>query len=150
MPATIAEVMQANTDRDGMIHIGDANRGCWNCGTVEMKYAGNGRLVLHHPGTECCAPAIKRLIELNRKELERHRNDAREFQQAIEEMDVKAERNVGKDAAEARMKADSMRRAFDTRKRDHWGPLVDGAHGEPGLKDEIARLERKLRELGAA
>ena len=150
MPATtLAEAMQANTDHDGMIHIGNPRRGCWNCGKVEQNYSANGKLILHHPGTECCAPAIKRLIELNRAELERHRKEAGDFKRAIAEMDEKADRSVGRDAADARMKADSMRRAFDIRNREHWSPIVDGDGDEPGLKGEIARLERILRELPA-
>lgn len=150
MPRDIAAVLDAQQDASGLIHIGHAHRGCWNCGTVLTKYSENGKLALHHPGSECCAPAIRRLIDLNRQELERHRNDARSFQTAIAEMDDKASRNVGRDAADASQKAASMRRAFEIKQREHWSPIVDGAHGEPGLKDEIARLERKLREMEAA
>ena len=135
------------TQKGDLIRIGNRNRGCWNCGTVLTKYSRNGKVALHHPGTECCAPAIKRLINLNREELARHRNDARSFQNAIAEMDDKATRNVGRDAADATQKAASMRRAFEIRQREHWGPIVDGAHDEPGLKHEIARLEAKLREM---
>lgn len=149
MTTTLTQALQADIDRDGRLHIGNPRKGCWSCGSTRTKVSACGRVTLHHPSTECCAPAIKRLITLNRQELERHRNDARDFQNAIADLDEKAATRVGKDAADARQKADSMRRAFDTRQRDHWSPIVDGAHGEPGLKHEITRLERKLRDLEA-
>ena len=143
----LINAFKGHRDPDGLLHIGDARAACWNCGAREIKYSGNGRVALHHPGSECCAPAIKRLLALNRQELARHRSDAASFKQAVFDMQDKAASGVGRDAAEARAKSESMKRALDARIRDYWTPITDGAHGEPGLKQEIERLERKLARL---
>ena len=147
MEDALINAFDGHTDADGMLHIGNPLAACWNCGSHDIKYSGNGRVALHHPGSECCEPAIKRLLGLNREELARHRKDAADFKQAVFDMQDKAGRSVGRDSADMKAKADSMGRALTAKIRDYWTPLTDGAHGEPGLKQEIARLEQKLARL---
>jgi hypothetical protein len=141
------EVLQGTRDADGVLHIGDPNAGCWSCGATELKYSANGKVAVHHPGTECCAPAINRLIEMMKTERTRHRKDAADFNAAIAAERARAENSIGNEAAKARARADSMQRAFDSKLRDYWLPITDGTEGEPGLSQEIERLSRKAAWL---
>jgi hypothetical protein len=144
---TLPEAL-GRTDARGRTIIGHAHRGCWSCGTVMRHESANGRVILHRPGSECCAPAITRLLGLAREELARHRKDAAAMRERVNEAaNAAAENPNGRDAVALRAKAESVKRAYDNRFRDHWGPLVDGDDDEPGLKREIARLERKLAEM---
>jgi predicted nucleic acid-binding Zn-ribbon protein len=131
-------------DADGVTHVGDPLAGCWNCGAGELKYSDNGRVALHHPGSECCESAIDRLINLHTLELARHRTDATNMRNAITEQHQRAEQSFGNASAEARMRAERMQKGYDRRTRDHWQPLADD------LKAEIARLEAKRLMLRRA
>ena len=57
-------------DEDGRIILGRKDQGCRHCGKVEMKYASNGRVVLYHPGAECCVQAIDDQIRHRKGEID--------------------------------------------------------------------------------
>ena len=49
--------------------IGRNTKGCPHCGHKDIKIAANGKLELHHPGTECCTPRIKQQIQWRQNEI---------------------------------------------------------------------------------
>lgn len=50
-------------DDDGRLILGDAAVGCHYCGSVSVKYAGDGNIVLYHPSTDCCAARVENRIK---------------------------------------------------------------------------------------
>jgi hypothetical protein len=136
-------------DRDGIWHIGRGSRGCRHCGKVEVHYAANGKAAWHHPGTSCCVGAIKNQLTWRRDDLQRYRNEAAQARREVDELHQKAERAIGREAAEARALAERAERGYQA-KVQAWRRLTDG---DPtleivGIKNEIADLERHLAELG--
>jgi hypothetical protein len=129
------------TDHDGITHIGNPRAGCWNCGAQELKYSENGKVALHHPGSECCEPAIKRLLGMHAAELARHRGDARSLMNEVTEAEQRAGSTYGNAGVEAKDRARRMRSGYERREREYWVPLANE------LKTEMARLEAKLRAI---
>jgi hypothetical protein len=151
----IADTLNAERDKDGVLHINPHAPGCRYCGRADIKYSRDGRTALHHPGTECCAKAIERL--LNARKLDKanvyalHERWTRE----ADEMEVKARSLSGKDAGELNLRAVNTRRAIsvkmhdgrDNRPQGEWHIRVHGNDELDvlGLNAEIRELEAKLR-----
>lgn len=143
-------------DRDGIWHIGRGTRGCRHCGKTEMHYAENGKAVIHHPGTTCCPSAIRDQIAWREADLARLRKLAREAREEVDEVHRRAERAIGREAADARALAERAERGYAARLA-RWQLLTDGGvdplnRGEPphlGSKQEIRDLERLLEAVAA-
>jgi len=141
-------VEERDIDRDGVWHIGKGTRGCRHCGKAEVHYAANGKAAWHHPGTSCCAGALKDQLTWRRDDLQRYRDEAAQARREVDELHQKAERAIGREAAEAHSLAERAERGYQA-KVSAWRRLTDGdPHMEiVGIKNEIAELERHLSAL---
>ena len=138
----IAELLTPEKpDADGVIHIGRNTPGCRHCGQRDMKYSDNGRVCLHHPGTQCCANAVKDQIVWRQQELTDLRRLAREYQDEMNDTERVASSTVGALSVEARNKLAKMQAAYPI-KLERWRRLTDGdpSTGDMGLKPEIEEL----------
>ena len=144
-------------DADGVIHIGRATPGCRHCGQRDTKYSENGRVCLHHPGTTCCANAVRDQIAWRERELADLRRVAREYQDDMRATERAAESSVGAQAAEARNKLVRMNLAYPL-KLDRWRLLTEGgtdpferdAAPHMGLKQELDELRSILAVMERA
>ena len=57
---------------DGVIQLGSKDRGCRHCGAVEVTVSACGRVAWWHPGTNCCAAAIRDRVGWREEELAAH------------------------------------------------------------------------------
>lgn len=115
--------------------------GCRDCGTI-MTYTTPTGQYIERPGTECCAPAVRRQIAWRSAEIDRvqavvaeRRKDLERLELQIEEAEYPTQRK----ALEAR--AAATRRRFDA--------AMHAVH-EPQLRElssEIARLKRLLHTM---
>jgi hypothetical protein len=148
----IAELLTTERpDADGIIHIGRNTPGCRHCGHRDMKYSENGRVCLHHPGTTCCAKAVKDQIGWREQELADLRRAAREYQDEMRDTERIAGSTVGADAVAARNKLAKMQAAYPV-KVERWRRLTDGdpQTGDMGLKPEIDELRSILAVMERA
>lgn len=67
-------------DEAGRLVLGNPEQGCRYCGEIGIKVAENDRLVLYHPGAECCARAVADQLRYRQLALEnlRKRMEARQ------------------------------------------------------------------------
>lgn len=136
MTADAASLLGATAD--GRIVLGRNAAGCRHCGRREVHYATNGRAEFWHPGTTCCAAAVRDQISWRTDELQRLRADLETARQAIDEERRLAENAIGREAAAHVAKVAAMTRGYEA-KIKHRSPAARE------LKDEIAELERLER-----
>lgn len=122
---------------DGQIEIGRGTPGCRHCGHRDSKYAGNGAAVLHHPGAECCADAVRDQIGWRKADLENLRAATKRDQAELDEARTVAHESVGRDAATAESRAAKISRANHRRLEARTATAAE-------IKEEIRRLEQIL------
>lgn len=145
------ELLGGEKDEHGVIHIGKKSPGCKHCGAKVQKVAANGKVVIHHPGAECCPAAVKDQIAYRTEELRVMRKLEVDLRHAVEEAEAHANELTGRDASTAKAAAAKMRRSYD-QQVERWKLIADGDPDDPlsvGLKDELTELERTYARLYA-
>lgn len=121
----------------GQVELGRGTPGCRHCGHRATKYAGNGQALLHHPGADCCADALKDQITWRTGDLEALRNATVDDRTLLAEAERNAMDLVGREAATAGALAAKIRRANDQR-------LQARTARANAIKAEIRDLEAAL------
>ena len=162
MPAafvSLTEAFESERDANGVLHLNSRAPGCRHCGHKATKASHDGRAVLHHPGTECCAQAIQNLINARKQERTDIYATYDRAKAEAEDLERKAADATGKDAAELNTRAALVRRAMSARMSDgrdrpqgEWHARVHGSRERDflGLNTEIRELERKLADMRGA
>jgi len=146
--------MDADRDEDGVLHINRGAPGCRYCGTTEVKYSANGKVAMHHPGAECCAKAITRMLAIRREEKAKLYAEYKRLEDEANDLERDAAHMVGKEAMDAKTRVAKMRNGLRNRTHDghdhrpqgEWHLRIYGNEhlGVLGLEHEIAELESKL------
>jgi hypothetical protein len=131
-------------NEEGQVVLGDSTKGCKFCGTVEAKYAGNGRAVFYHPGVECCVPALELQIKsrqgelrtLNKK-IEQHRLELGRLEEAVNAYGSSS----SSAASEAKMKLEKAKAGLDKQ--------IAFLRGEFDIFDETLGRERRMSDKEA-
>lgn len=141
-------------DEDGRIVLGNPLQGCQFCGTVEMKYASNGRAVLYHPGAECCTAAIDLQIQSREGEIRALQAQVVAKETALEllrdETRMYDRDSKSTEATKAFYRLERAEAQLNDSRLVIEGRISgDAARGEIGVTVEIRELKIKRRELQA-
>lgn len=136
-----------STHTDRMI-LGNPHQGCRHCGTVMTKHAKNGRAIIYHPGTTCCADAIKDQIRYREGDLARLKADGEQLLARIDDLEAKANRAVGKEQTELLNEATRARAAYEHHTTRIRRELDGDPHADTiGLKNELRELRAQLDRI---
>jgi hypothetical protein len=142
-------------NKDGQLVLGDPNKGCKFCGTVEMKVAANGKAVYYHPGVECCVQALELQIKFRQGEMRQLGRKIAQHNLELSRLEETVDAygsSTSSQASEARMKLEKAKRGLQKQVdalQGNFGVTDEEAEeanfvGIKQLKLEITRLEKKL------
>lgn len=136
-------LMDLPRDETGRLVYGNPTKGCRFCGYVAEKVSEDGKVILYHPGTECCEDALKQTISNREGEITLKKRQA---QQHLDELDRLEEtvrvygENRSTAAAEARLRLEKARAGV--------APRVAALRAEVDeLALEVADLRRRLGRM---
>lgn len=138
------ELLEANRDKDGIVHFNRNASGCPHCGAVEVKTSevdGVVRSVFYHAGAECCVKRIGDQLGWRQGELDTLDRELKAAHARVEQL---------RDAAEHAMsKNDANKFAAQAEKARASMPQVERAIAEKAkaINVEIQGLQRRRAEL---
>jgi hypothetical protein len=137
-----------STYHDDIRILGNPRQGCRHCGTVIKRTAANGRAIIYHPGTTCCAGAIKDQIQYREGDYARLRANGEQLLAAVDDLEAKANRAVGKEQTELLNEATKARAAYERHARQ-FRIETDGDRDSDiiGLKNELRELRAQLDRI---
>lgn len=144
---SVAELMGAEKDADGIAHFVPNARGCPHCGAVEVKsYEPDGivKAVFYHAGAECCFERLQQQVTWRQGELNKLRADLEHRRAQVDE--------YRRSSNDALSKQDAQRFAAMAAKAERNMETVEAAIGEKmkGIGEELSRLRRRRDELRSA
>jgi len=85
------DVDDADGNKTRLLVLGSESRGCKYCGSVSLKYSGNGKVKLYHPSAECCGRAINDQMDFRRAEIDQWKKRMAEDNEAVNRLEEEAE-----------------------------------------------------------
>lgn len=125
----------------GAVVLGDKRRGCRHCGHVAVTVSADERVRWYHPGTSCCAGAVRDQLRWRQDELQGLRNEWRRANAEVNELDTAAVE--APPAERKRLEADAARkrRGLQVRVDEVWRPHAAELEAEVhALQAQLARF----------
>jgi len=139
------------TDDTGAKILGNQDKGCRHCGSVEAHYATNGRVVWYHPGTQCCRAALDDQLRWRQEELQALRREITDHQARIDAMSTQLQQATGQEKATLNAEITKQSKALENKiKANTIKAKGDPSKGITGIQQEIDQLQHKIHNWSAA
>lgn len=115
---SIADLLGAEVDQDGVRHILPNARGCPHCGSTDAKtyeVDGEVRAVIYHAAAECCTRRLDDQVRWREQELANLEARLKECYDTIRQLEAAAEESYGQQKASLHQKAEKARAGMQHR-----------------------------------
>lgn len=138
------KLLEANRDKDGIVHFNQNASGCPHCGAVEAKtfeVDGEVRSVFYHAGAECCTKRIADQLRWRQVELDNLDRELKAAHARVEQYRDAAENSLSK--------ADENRFTRQAERARASMPRVEAEIAEKAqdINHEIQGLQRRRAHL---